>query len=237
MGTETTLHMLLGAVVGWAILSPLAKHMKWAPGEVDDWENGSKGWIVWVSLAIMLADAVISLGYVGLQPLIGAQVTRAWGAIIHSPLLARFFAQRDGYSALSQDPDFTRNSHESIETSPNTVGNEDEADAPPDQRITPQLVMVGLAASVALCVVTTHIVFGYLVPLYATITAVLMALVLSIMGVRALGETDLNPVSGISKLAQLFFGLIIPQSNKSSVLINLVAGAVVSIYSSNNDNS
>jgi uncharacterized oligopeptide transporter (OPT) family protein len=46
------------------------------------------------------------------------------------------------------------------------------------------------------------------------------------MGVRALGETDLNPVSGISKLAQLFFALIIPQSNKNSVLINLIAGAV-----------
>jgi uncharacterized oligopeptide transporter (OPT) family protein len=62
--------------------------------------------------------------------------------------------------------------------------------------------------------------------LYATIAAVFMALILSIMGVRALGETDLNPVSGISKLAQLFFALIIPQSNKNSVLINLIAGAV-----------
>ena len=53
-----------------------------------------------------------------------------------------------------------------------------------------------------------------------------MALVLRIMGVRALGETDLNPVSGISKLAQLFFAIIVPQSNKSSILINLIAGAV-----------
>ncbi len=44
----------------------------------------------------------------------------------------------------------------------------------------------------------------------------------------ASSQTDLNPVSGISKLAQLFFALIIPQSNKSAVLINLVAGAVVS---------
>lgn len=53
-----------------------------------------------------------------------------------------------------------------------------------------------------------------------------MALVLSIMGVRALGETDLNPVSGISKLAQLFFALIVPQSHPTSVLINLIAGAI-----------
>lgn len=40
-----------------------------------------------------------------------------------------------------------------------------------------------------------------------------------------LGQTDLNPVSGISKLTQLIFALIIPASNKHAVLINLVAGA------------
>ena len=37
MGPATTLHMLLGAVVGWGILSPLAKSKGWAPGEVSDW--------------------------------------------------------------------------------------------------------------------------------------------------------------------------------------------------------
>jgi uncharacterized oligopeptide transporter (OPT) family protein len=87
-------------------------------------------------------------------------------------------------------------------------------------------VSLGLVVSVLVCIASVHITFGDLVPLYATIMAVLMALLLSIMGVRALGETDLNPVSGISKLAQLFFALIIPQSNKASVLINLIAGAV-----------
>ncbi len=106
--------------------------------------------------------------------------------------------------------------------------NDDEEDAPPHQCIGPRMVTIGLLASIALCVLTIHFVFGDLVPLYATTIAVLMALVLSIMGVRALGETDLNPVSGISKLAQLFFAFIIPQTHKSSVLINLIAGAVVS---------
>ncbi|KAF4507029.1 hypothetical protein G6O67_005706 [Ophiocordyceps sinensis] len=130
MGAETTLHMTLGAVVGWGLLSPLARSKGWAPGPVDDWEHGSKGWIVWVSLAIMLIDTI---------------------------------------------------------------------------RISGRLVVGGLAASVLLCILMTHYV---------------------IMGVRALGETDLNPVSGISKLAQLIFAFIVPQSNKSSVLVNLVAGAI-----------
>lgn len=46
------------------------------------------------------------------------------------------------------------------------------------------------------------------------------------MGVRALGETDLNPVSGISKITQLFFALIIPSSNPNAITINLLAGAI-----------
>jgi uncharacterized oligopeptide transporter (OPT) family protein len=83
-----------------------------------------------------------------------------------------------------------------------------------------------LIASIVFCILCIRITFGPLVPFYATVVAVLMALILSVMGVRALGETDLNPVSGISKLAQLFFALIVPQSNKNSVIINLVAGAV-----------
>lgn len=45
-------------------------------------------------------------------------------------------------------------------------------------------------------------------------------------------QTDLNPVSGISKLTQLFFALIVPGSHKYSVLINLIAGAVSEAVSS-----
>ena len=56
--------------------------------------------------------------------------------------------------------------------------------------------------------------------------ALLLALLLSIMGVRALGETDLNPVSGISKLTQLVFALVTPAGSKNAVVINLLAGGI-----------
>ncbi|KAM0739942.1 hypothetical protein ACQRIT_005126 [Beauveria bassiana] len=170
MGTETTMHMALGAFVGWAILSPLAKYRGWAPGPVDDWDRGSKGWIVWISLAIMLVDAVVSLGYL---------------------------ATRARYALLQRQDDDSTEDEDDV---PAYCAEQKDEDAPQDQRISNRAVVI--------------------------VIAVFMALVLSIMGVRALGETDLNPVSGISKLAQLFFAFIIPQSNKSSVLINLVAGAV-----------
>ncbi|KIK34699.1 hypothetical protein CY34DRAFT_17535 [Suillus luteus UH-Slu-Lm8-n1] len=45
---------------------------------------------------------------------------------------------------------------------------------------------------------------------------------LSILGVRALGETDLNPVSGLGKISQLLFAWIQP----GNVLANTIAGGV-----------
>ena len=48
-------------IVGWGILSPFAKYSGWAPGPVSDMAVGARGWILWVSLAIMCADSLISL--------------------------------------------------------------------------------------------------------------------------------------------------------------------------------
>ncbi|OLN95380.1 putative oligopeptide transporter [Colletotrichum chlorophyti] len=246
MGPETTLHMLLGAFIGWGVLSPLAKWRGWAPGSIDDWETGSKGWIVWVSLAIMLVDAIVSLGYIVFKPLAqrlaNKELRGVWYCVSH---LWKQYSRSQrlssrGYSALNTDEDEIATStsrllpgagqDSAILRRPSVPVDNDsrveEADAPEDQQISNKVVATGLVLSVLLCIITIHIVFGDLVPLYATVVAVIMALLLSIMGVRALGETDLNPVSGISKLAQLFFAVIIPQSHKSSVLINLVAGAV-----------
>lgn len=237
MGAETTMHMTLGAVVGWAILSPLAKSRGWAPGPVGDWESGSKGWIVWVSLAIMLVDAVVSLAYVALHPLIGKQTAVLFDRVagkFRQNAVGRFLGFNSHEYSLLRNDDADDTASQSNSQDDDNLGDSDNKedfgdDAPKEQRVTTSVVSVGLVLSILVCVLTIHLVFGNLVPLYATIIAVFMALVLSIMGVRALGETDLNPVSGISKLAQLFFALIIPQNHQSSVLINLVAGAVVSI--------
>lgn len=243
---------MLGAIVGWGILSPLANKKGWAPGKIDDWENGSKGWIVWTSLAIMLADAVVSLGYLAFRPIlqrIGAQVSQKWQSNKGTGLMRLFPSRHSGYTTLhphrdedtattSEPPspmsdfDPARTSSASPTTTPPAnnisalLAAADTDDAPASQLISTRTVLLGLVLSIAFCVLCTHLVFGNLIPLYATIAAVLMALVLSIMGVRALGETDLNPVSGISKLAQLFFALIVPQSHPTSVLINLIAGAI-----------
>ena len=243
MGPATTTHMLIGAIVGWGILSPLAKNRGWAPGPVDDWEKGSKGWIVWISLAIMLADSVVSLGYIALNPIVmyGGDYfrdirrklkKRDWKGLLDvgskksSKGYAPIMGSEQPPTPLSETGPCSQEDLSITPPSLDHIKDLPEPDAPPEHLVNNRTVWIGLILSIIFCIGSIRITFGALVPYYAIIIAVFMALILSIMGVRALGETDLNPVSGISKLAQLFFAVIVPQSNKNSVLINLIAGAV-----------
>lgn len=230
MGPATTLHMLLGAIIGWGVLSPLAKHKGWAPGPVSDWTDGSKGWIVWVSLAIMLADSLVSLGWLILRPLIalGRLYYPNAREIIKSHTWKELFTLN-----ITRDASYTQlsdgTSSNPIAAIKQHLESDNEPDAPPEHQISTRTTVIGLVISLALCILGVHISFPNLIPLSLTILALVLSLFLAIMGVRALGETDLNPVSGISKLTQLVFALVTPTTGpgaKNAVIINLLAGAI-----------
>jgi len=183
MGPQTTAHMLFGAFVGWGLLSPLAKKNGWAPGPVGDWAGGSRGWIVWVSLAVMLADSIISLAGIILEPFIRIVLNK------------RHAQRRGSYQRLSdidEEPEIGSSRFPGLRRrkTPSKSGDQEdepEQDARPEDLVPMPVVVWGLIASGILCIVTIGIVFGQ-VPLYATITAFFLALVLSVMGVRALGN-------------------------------------------------
>lgn len=237
MGPATTFHMLIGAIVGWGILSPLAKRKGWATGPVSDWVTGSKGWIVWVSLAIMLADSVVNLGWLVLRPLIN-----------HAPAYFRQLRKHAGGSSISRalhlrgSPKYDDRTNSSEPSAPliphpqspsspafnDRAKDEDqpEPDAPASQLVSNRFVAILFVISVFVCLISVRVVFGALIPLYALLLAIFLALLLSLMSIRALGETDLNPVSGISKLTQLCFAFVIPASNPNAIIVNLLAGAI-----------
>ncbi|KAH7919509.1 OPT superfamily oligopeptide transporter [Leucogyrophana mollusca] len=185
MGFPTTLSMNFGMLVGWGILSPLAKYHGWAPGPVGDMSTGSRGWILWVSLAIMCADSVVSL-----LPVIREYVVKLFS---------------------SYNPAKAGNVHEDHE-----VETED--------RLVPmRWVINGLIGSIALGTLLVWLVFGDEgIKPWATLIGFVMGGLLSILGVRALGETDLNPVSGLGKISQLLFAWIQP----GNVVANIIAGGV-----------
>ncbi|KAJ8103185.1 OPT oligopeptide transporter protein-domain-containing protein [Lipomyces tetrasporus] len=217
MGLPTVSSMLLGAFLGWGILAPMATKLGWAPGPINDWKTGGQGWILWISLAIMVVDSVISFSVV-----VGRSLYRSFGN------------KRVRYLSIPDErTEDTSSGHDSsnarLEEADDDMYEEDivdeEDDAPPEHLVSQRNTIIGIVSTTLLCIVAIKIVFP-IVPLYAIVAAILIAFVLSILGVRALGETDLNPVSGIGKISQLLFAIIVPRSNPAAVLINLIAGGV-----------
>ncbi|KAL6932342.1 hypothetical protein ACO0OL_003820 [Hanseniaspora opuntiae] len=89
------------------------------------------------------------------------------------------------------------------------------------------ITITGIAFSFLLCILGMVYVFGiHIIPISSLLLALILSMFLSILAVRALGETDLNPVSGLGKLSQLIFSLITKKSTPGAILINLVAGAI-----------
>jgi OPT family oligopeptide transporter len=201
MGLPTVSSMLFGAFLGWAVLAPMSQHFGWATGPIDDWKTGSQGWILWISLAIMVADTIVSfLAF-------SARSLHSWYMTSNS--------EPHGYERLEESGGDSSRKHHGP-----------EHDAPPHFLVPHKLALIGLALSLIFCIVTTRAAFGPIIPIFASIVAVILAMLLSVLGVRALGETDLNPVSGIGKISQVLFALVIPRDHPAAVLINLVAGGI-----------
>ncbi|KAI8147470.1 OPT oligopeptide transporter protein-domain-containing protein [Fennellomyces sp. T-0311] len=217
MGLPTTISMLLGCVIGWGILSPIAHYAGWAPGPVSDWKTGSKGWILWISLGVMIAESIVSLGIVLVRSIVKFTYRRK----TQGPRYHRVDADDRASDANNAE---THIEQEWTEEEEGRNGAEkEETDAPPEQLVKPSTTLIGLAASTALCVCTVAIIFGTdVLPVRMAILAVAVAMFLSILAVRALGETDLNPVSGIGKISQVIFALVMP----GGIAANLIAGGI-----------
>lgn len=60
MGPKVTMSMLGGAVLAFGVLGPWAVSQGLAPDHMGG-NDGSKAWLTWISLAIMIADSLTSL--------------------------------------------------------------------------------------------------------------------------------------------------------------------------------
>lgn len=191
------------------MLSPLAHFSGWAPGPVGDWKTGSKGWILWISLGVMISESIVSLAIVLVKQIL---------------VMIRSSKQND----IDQQEELLGGSHndegwDNEEILLPALKIRSKKDMPPDQQVPNFMAVTGLIASVILCVSMVKIVFGSeVMPVGMTLLSIVFAIFLSILGVRALGETDLNPVSGIGKVSQILVGGLMP----GAIVANLIAGGI-----------
>ncbi|GCE99075.1 hypothetical protein ZYGM_000197 [Zygosaccharomyces mellis] len=229
MGLPTVSYMLFGCMLGWGILAPMAKHVGWVPPDagVDDWERGVHGWILWTSLSIMVVDSVVGFIVVTVRSLI-----KFWLTDDKARLLSNVWD--DSFESILLEEERVinkrRNTTSSSSNRPNTVKlvyDDVDHEVADEHLVKLTTVISGIIVSSLMCIILVIYLFGLeIIPVYAMVTALFIALFLSILGIRALGETDLNPVSGIGKISQLIFALLIPRDRKGAVLLNLVAGGV-----------
>ncbi|KAF9926367.1 hypothetical protein FBU30_004031 [Linnemannia zychae] len=208
MGFPTTASMLLGCVVGWGILSPIVTKKKWVTGPVGSSTTGARGWILWISLGVMIAEAVISL--------LGVIVL---SFIAHYRRRTREKRRAERRAALEASAAQTGADIDAFSIEEDL----DDQDAPIDQLVPLKIWVCGLILSSALCLLLIWVVFkDQHMPVYATLLAIVLGCILSVLGVRALGSTDLNPVSGIGKVSQFAFAGVVP----GGIVANLIAGGI-----------
>ncbi|KZP11045.1 OPT superfamily oligopeptide transporter [Athelia psychrophila] len=101
---------------------------------------------------------------------------------------------------------------------------QDDGECETEDRLVPLAwVLWGLGGSVVVGTALVRVVFGQEgIKPWATLVGFVVGGLLSVLGVRALGETDLNPVSGLGKISQLLFAWIQP----GNVVANIIAGGV-----------
>eukprot|EP01083_Nonionella_stella_P031868 87198_1 len=181
-GTRVGCSMFLGCIIGWAALGPYAISKDWAKpnSQTDDRQNSEQGWLLWVSLSIMLGESLTSL------------------CVLLTKTMLHIVSGRK-----PKLPDET-----------NIVKY--------DEEIALRVWMPGLIVSCVFCIVSLSMMVPLQLEWYEAGLALAFALIISMLSVRALGETDMNPVSGVGKVSQIFFSLIAP----GNVIGNLVAGAM-----------
>ncbi|POW02353.1 hypothetical protein PSHT_12148 [Puccinia striiformis] len=116
-----------------------------------------------------------------------------------------------------------QSSRPSYSPSTTDVNNElhDHRKKEPSISISFKTAAIGFSLSCLVCVLIMGSLFKE-IKWWATVVALVLASIFSLLGVRALGETDLNPVSSIAKISQLVFGVLQPQN----LVANLIAGGI-----------
>lgn len=182
IGPSINAFTLLGAVIGFGILSLVAKHNGWAPGPVDSWENGSRGWILWVGMGLILGDSAIGLGWLILKPLLlwsrrmleahrhRSKLSFAQGLEEQTPLLQVPLGNLDGVTTTQAvDDDWHITSLIS----------------------TPLVLWTG-GALLAVYFGTLLLFFQEYVSLLHILVATLLIPIASFIAMRSLGETDIR---------------------------------------------
>jgi OPT family oligopeptide transporter len=205
--------VLLGAIVAWGILSPLAVHKGWATDAIQNFEHGPKGWLIWIALAVLLPDSILDLGWLAIKTV-----------ATYCQTVPNFqFLTPSRYQRLPSRPSSTMTASEPPSQTRFTL---DSRVVTQNEFISNRTISILFGSACALAAICVHTTYGFYMHLWTIPLALLLSPLASIIAARSLGETDFTPNSGIAKIAQLVFALIVRTSDPNALIINLLAGSI-----------
>ena len=198
IGSSVNFGMLLGAIVNWGILSPMARNNGWAVSPVNDWGQWFSGWILWVGIGQIFGDSAVGLVWVILKLLM------SWAQRLFK--IQRLGSQVSGErERLLQDNLFDCYKD-------NTVDSAVDDDWPATSRVTLSLILWTGVVLLLLYFSSILSIFRGFVSPFATLIAVVLVPFRDFVSMRSLEETDhllLGCVveSGASQISQQIGGL------------------------------
>lgn len=199
MNPVTVANILAGGVLGWAVLSPLAKLRGWAPGPVGDWDSGSQGWTIWVSLAVLIGDGIVTIGWSAYKSCSGFLAQNKSASLTQ---VVRWPSFRRHVETEADDAVLDTSSHND-ETTPllrqqsGIHGVLSRARPEPARSSVP--TSLWLVVSSAFCVLSLLLLFGTKLPVYVSAVSLILAYPLAIITTYGLGETDASVATSISE--------------------------------------
>ena len=234
MGMRPSLSLLAGAVCAWGVLGPTARSRGWAQGKIFDFEYGAQGWVLWVAIALMVGESLTAFALVVLQQAGkavgggggGGGGRRGGGGAGHKRNGGGGGAKTNGGGGGGGGGVHGGGAGDHAGAGVRGGSGEEMAVidplevAPASQLVPTSWWLGGVVAATALCVAVVAPMFS--MPMWQVAFAVGLSCLVAVLAVRALGQTDLNPVSGVGKLSQIVFAVVAP----GHVVANIVAGAL-----------
>ncbi len=185
--------MALGALIGWGALSAYIQAKGWVRGDALNWEHGVRGWILWIGLIALFTDSTVSMVWMVLP-----NRSHTTPHTVHpttQPLS----------SAITELPE-----QQSTETAQTSMAHRTSGGV--------LRTRVFFATAVIFCAVVTKTVIADFMDWREILPAILIGLLLSLMGIQALGKTDSNPASALGRYNPMLSGrtLTLGQPKSSS---------------------
>ncbi|KAF2238373.1 OPT superfamily oligopeptide transporter [Viridothelium virens] len=216
---STNAHLFLGTIVGWAILSPLAKLNGWAPGAVRDWDTGSQGWIIWVGIGLVVGDSIVELSSMVLEPLAARLFSYLATPRIDNALGGGL---DERVSLLNPSALFSARRTDQMQPW-------EHLDDPwrSCSLYTKSMALWLSPIAFIICSASILVVFDGNAPISAIVVTFVLVPIACAISIRSLGQVESANTLAISRISQLILRPLITAQSASHVIYNIAIGGVV----------